>query len=198
MHRHSGGYRRDPFFAEIQYRGQRPSICESEKRDASGCLRKVLRLPRSVFSKLSCLKLTPHISDGFCPRRGDFKQEVKLAYPKLACFSCRAAERAAPRRHPWRRAPTRSRAQLRRRLSQGTLMDEARGPADESETGVCGAGIGRFASRAARCLEQCSDEGGRWRHPRRKLRSETALPHCCLLPRNPLGLLVRRKWGAIV
>ena len=119
MHRHSGGRRRDPFFAEIQYRGQRPSICESEKRDASGCLRKVLRLPRSFFSKSSCPKLTPHISDGFCPRRGDFKQEVKLTYPKLACFSCRAAERAAPRRHP-----------------------------------------------------------------RRKLRSETALPHCCLLPRK--------------
>lgn len=198
MHRHSGGHRRDPFFAEIQYRGQKTSICESEKRDASGCLRKVLRLPRSVFSRSSCPKLTPHISDGLCPRRGDFKQEVKLAYPKLACFSCRAAERAAPRRHPWRRAPTRSRAQLRRRLSQGTLMDEARGPADESETGVCGAGIGRFASRAARCLEQCSDEGGRWWGRWRKLRSETALPHCCLLPRNPLGLLVRRKRDAIV
>lgn len=160
MHRHSGGHRRDPFFAEIQYRGQKTPICESEKRDASGCLRKVLRLPRSVFSKSSCLKLTPHISDGFCPRRGDFKQEVKLAYPKLACFSCRAAERAAPRRHPWRRAPTRSRAQLRRRLSQGTLMDEARGPADESETGVCGAGIRRFASRAARCPSSVATKAG--------------------------------------
>lgn len=55
------------FFAEIQYRGQKSPICESEKRDASGCLRKVLRLPRSVFSRSSCPKPTPHISDGFCP-----------------------------------------------------------------------------------------------------------------------------------
>lgn len=180
MHRHSGGHRRDPFFAEIQYRGQRPSICESEKRDASGCLRKVLRLPRSVFSRSSCPKLTPHISTVFV-HDGAISSK-KLSWHIPSWHASRVGLRSAPRR----------------RLSQGTLMDEARGPADESETGVCGAGIGRFASRAARCLEQCSDEGGRWRHPRRKLRSETALPHCCLLPRNPLGLLVRRKWGAIV
>ena len=184
MHRHSGGHRRDPFFAEIQYRGQKTPICESEKRDASGCLRKVLRLPRSVFSKSSFPKLTPHISTGFV-HDGTISSK-KLSWHILSWHASRAgaAECAAPRRHPWRRAPTRSRAQLRRRLSQGTLMDEARGPADESETGVCGAGIGRFASRAARCLEQCSDEGGRWWGRWRKLRSETALPHCCLLPRK--------------
>ena len=192
MHRHSGGYRRDPLFAENPYRGQKRPICESEKRDASGCLRKVLRLPRSVFSRSSCPKLTPHISTVFVHDGAISSKKLSWHIP------CRAAERAAPRRHPWRRAPTKSRAQLRRRLSQGTLMDEARSPADESETGVCGAGIGRFASRAARCLEQCSDEGGRWWGRWRKLRSETALPHCCLLPRNPLGLLVRRKWSAIV
>lgn len=197
MHRHSGGHRRDPF-------SRKSNIVDKDCRYVS--LKSAMRVVASVkfcvcpgrFSKVELPKTNSSHIDGLCPRRGDFKQEVKLAYPKLACFSCRAAERAAPRRHPWRRTSTRSRAQLRRRLSQGTLMDEARGPADESETGVCGAGIGRFASRAARCLEQCSDEGGRWRHPRRKLRSETALPHCCLLPRNPLGLLVRRKRDAIV
>ena len=89
---------------------------------------------------------------------------------------------------------------MRRRLSQGTLMDETRGPADEGETGVGGAGIGRFASLAARRPEQLGSEGRRWwedaggncaQKPHRK-------PHCCLLPRNPLGLLVRRKRDAIV
>ena len=189
MHRHSGGPRRAPFFAEIQYRGQKTSICESEKRDASGCLRKVLRLPRSVFSRSSCPKLTPHISTVFV-HDGAISSK-KLSWHIPSWHASRVGLRSAPR-------PTRSRAQLRRRLSRGTLMDEARGPADESETGVCGAGIGRFASRAARCLEQCSDEGGRWWGRWRKLRSETALPHCCLLPRNPLGLLVRRKRDAIV
>ena len=74
IHRHSGGHRRDPFFAEIQYRGQRPSICESEKRDASGCLRKVLRLPRSVFSRSSCPKLTPHISTVFVHREEEVEK----------------------------------------------------------------------------------------------------------------------------
>ena len=74
MHRHSGGHRRDPFFAEIQYRGQKTSICESEKRDASGCLRKVLRLPRSVFSRSSCPKLTPHISTVFVHREEEVEK----------------------------------------------------------------------------------------------------------------------------
>lgn len=189
MHRHSEGHRRDPFFAEIQYRGQRPSICESEKRDASGCLRKVLRLPRSVFSRSSCPKLTPHISTVFV-HDGAISSK-KLSWHIPSWHASRVGLRSAPRRggipggaRPRDRAPTRSRAQLRRRLSQGILMDETRGPADEGETGVCGAGIGRFASRAARCLEQCSDEGGRWWGCWRKLRSETALPHCCLLPRK--------------
>ena len=63
-----------PLFAEIQYRGQRPSICESEKRDASGCLRKVLRLPRSVFSRSSCPKLTPHISTVFVHREEEVEK----------------------------------------------------------------------------------------------------------------------------
>ena len=146
MHRHSGGHRRDPFFAEIQYRGQRPSICESEKRDVSGCLRKVLRLPRSVFPRSSCPKLTPHISTVFV-HDGTISSK-KLSWHILSWHaSCvGAAECAAPRRHPWRRAPTRSRAQLRRRLSQGALMDETRDPADEGETG------GRWGRNRAICL----------------------------------------------
>ena len=198
MHRHSGGHRRDPFFAEIQYRGQRPSICESEKRDASGCLRKVLRLPSSVFSRSSFPKLTPHISDGFCPRRGDFKQEVKLAYPKLPCFSCRAAERAAPRRHPWRRAPTRSRAQLRAAfLREPSWMRQ---------------GVRRMRVRQG----FVGQESGDLPHERPGVSSSVATkagaggipggncarkPHCrtaAFFRGNPLGLLVRRKWGAIV
>ena len=133
--------------------------------------------------------------DGLCPRRGDFKQEVKLAYPKLACFSCRGCGVDAPRRHPRRCAPTRSRTQCAaaflRALSwmrQGTRRMRVR-------QGAGWAGIGRFASRATRCLEQCGGEGGRWWGPWRKLRSETALPHCCLLPRKSIRHLFFGKTG---
>ena len=118
MHRHSGGHRRDPFFAEIQYRGQRPSICESEKRDASGCLRKVLRLPRSVFSRSSCPKLTPHISTVFV-HDGAISSK-KLSWHIPSWHASRVGLRSAPRRggvpggaRPRDRAPSCAAAFLR-------------------------------------------------------------------------------------
>ena len=132
MHRHSGGHRRDPFFAEIQYRGQRPSICESEKRDASGCLRKVLRLPRSVFSRSSCPKLTPHISTVFVHDGAISSKKLSWHIPSWHAF--RVGLRSAPRRG-----------------------------------GIPGGNCARK-------------------------------PHCrtaAFFRGNPLGLLVRRKWGAI-
>lgn len=118
MHRHSGGHRRDSFFAEIQYRGQRPSICESEKRDASGCLRKVLRLPRSVFSRSSCPKLTPHISTVFV-HDGAISSK-KLSWHIPSWHASRVGLRSAPRRggipggaRPRDRAPSCAAAFLR-------------------------------------------------------------------------------------
>lgn len=118
MHRHSGGHRRDPFFAEIQYRGQRPSICESEKRDASGCLRKVLRLPRSVFSRSSCPKLTPHISTVFV--HDGVISSKKLSWHVPSWHASRVGLRSAPRRggipggaRPRDRAPSCAAAFLR-------------------------------------------------------------------------------------
>ena len=195
MHRHSGGYRRDPFFAEIQYRGQKTSICESEKRDASGCLRKVLRLPRSVFPRLSCPKLTPHISTDFV-HDGTISSK-KLSWHILSWHASRVGAAEWTRRggipggaRPRNRAPSCAAAFLRAPLwmRQGTRRMRVR-------QGAGWAGIGRFASRATRCLEQCGGEGGRWWGPWRKLRSETALPHCCLLPRKSIRHLLFGKTG---
>ena len=198
MHRHSGGHRRDPF-------SRKSNIVDRNRRYVS--LKSAMRVVASVkfcvcpghfFSKSSCPKLTPHISDGFCPRRGDFKQEVKLAYPKLACFSCRAAERAAPRRHPWRRAPTRSRAQLRAaflrepswmrqgvrrmRVRQGFVGQES-GDLPHERPGV-----------SSSVATKAGAGGGAGGNCARK-------PHCrtaAFFRGNPLGLLVRRKRDAIV
>lgn len=107
-----------PLFAEIQYRGQRPSICESEKRDASGCLRKVLRLPRSVFSRSSCPKLTPHISTVFV-HDGAISSK-KLSWHIPSWHASRVGLRSAPRRggipggaRPRDRAPSCAAAFLR-------------------------------------------------------------------------------------
>lgn len=51
-----------PFLLKTLHRGQKSSICESGKGDEGGWLCEGSRLPRSVFSKSSFSKLTPHIS----------------------------------------------------------------------------------------------------------------------------------------
>lgn len=51
-----------PSFTKNYSLGQKSPICESGKGDEGGWLCEASRLPRSVFSKSSFPKLTPHIS----------------------------------------------------------------------------------------------------------------------------------------
>lgn len=51
-----------PSLLKTPHRGQESSICEFEKGAGGGRPSEAFRLPRSVFSKSSFLKLTPHIS----------------------------------------------------------------------------------------------------------------------------------------
>lgn len=198
MHRHSGGHRRDPFFAEIQYRGQRPSICESEKRDASGCLRKVLRLPRSVFSRSSCPKLTPHISTVFV-HDGAISSK-KLSWHIPSWHASRVRLRSAPRRggipggaRPRDRAPSCTAAFLRAPswMRQGVRRMRVRQGFVGQESGDLPHERPSVSSSVA---TKAGAGGGAGGNCARK-------PHCrtaAFFRGNPLGLLVRRKWGAIV
>lgn len=73
-----------PSLLKTLHRGQKSSICESGKGDEGGRPSEASCLPRSVFSKSSFPKLTPHISDNFCPRRADSEEEegILIAAPQ--------------------------------------------------------------------------------------------------------------------
>ena len=72
-----------PSLLKTPHLGQKSSICESEKGYEGGRPSDASRLPRSVFSKSSFQKLTPHISMIFCPRRADSEEEgILIAAPQ--------------------------------------------------------------------------------------------------------------------
>ena len=72
-----------PSLLKTPHRGQESSICEFEKGAGGGWPSEASRLPRSVFSKSSFPKLTPHISDNFCPRQADSEEEgILIAAPQ--------------------------------------------------------------------------------------------------------------------
>lgn len=74
-----------PSLLKTLHRGQKSSICESGKGDEGGRSSEVSCLPRSVFSKSSFPKLTPHISMIFVHDEPILKKKA-FSSPRLKKF----------------------------------------------------------------------------------------------------------------
>ena len=187
-----------PSLLKTPHLGQKSSICESGKGDEGGRPSEASRLPSSIFSKPSFPKLTPHISTVFV-HDGAISSK-KLSWHIPSWHASRVGLRSAPRRggipggaRPRDRAPSCAAAFLRApswmrqgvrrmRVRQGFVGQES-GDLPHERPGVSSS-VATKAGAGGIPGENCARK-----------------PHCrtaAFFRGNPLGLLVRRKWGAIV
>ena len=83
-----------PSLLKTPHRGQESSICEFEKGAGGGRPGDASRLPRSVFSKSSFPKLTPHISMIFVHDESILKKKA-FSSPRLKKFRRGSGGRAS-------------------------------------------------------------------------------------------------------
>ena len=187
-----------PSLLKTLHRGQKSSICESGKGDEGGRPSEASCLPSSIFSKSSFPKLTPHISTVFV-HDGAISSK-KLSWHIPSWHASRVGLRSAPRRggvpggaRPRDRAPSCAAAFLRAPswMRQGVRRMRVR-------QGFVGQESGDLPRERPGASSSVATKAGAGGIPGGNCARK---PHCrtaAFFPGNPLGLLVRRKWGAIV